>query len=149
MAATGGYAAQRRAYKGAHRGEGDEEMEEEKFELASRKMEKYEKLVAKNTEFFSTNAPEDLMFNLEKYLESTGAKYEISKDKYKVKAVLVPKDSSGSEEEQIHAKFQILQVDEDKLCMEMSRSKGDAMVFFEQFNQMKEFYGPLANATYA
>jgi len=71
-------------------------------------MEKYEKLVAKNTEFFSTNAPEDLMFNLEKYLESTGAKYEISKDKYKVKAVLVPKDSSGSEEEQIHAKFQIL-----------------------------------------
>ena len=86
MAASGGYAAQRRAYKGAHRGEGDEEAEEEKFQIPQRKIEKYLRLVNKNTEFFSSNEPEELLEMFMKYLEKSGAKFEVAKDKFKVKA---------------------------------------------------------------
>jgi hypothetical protein len=152
MATSGGYAAQRRAYRGAHRGEGDEdENEEEKFQVDSqRTVEPYERLVAKNTEFFSTNHPDEILSQLVDFLEKAGSKYDISKDKYKIKATLSPKDSSGSEDEIVHVKFNILEASKDgKMCMEMQRVRGDAIVFFEQFKMIKDFCGTIANATYA
>ena len=45
-------AVNRQGYRGAHRGEGEEE--EEKGEEAPRVIEEYAPIVAKNTEFFST-----------------------------------------------------------------------------------------------
>jgi len=49
--------ANRQGYRGAHRGEGEEE---EGKEEVPRVLEEYVKIVAKNTEFFSTYDAESL-----------------------------------------------------------------------------------------
>jgi len=76
----------RSGYRGAHRGDGDEEGEESKVEENKRQMEEYIDIgMAKNTKFFSKYDPDSLFEVFRQYVESQGYKFSPSQTKYKVK----------------------------------------------------------------
>jgi hypothetical protein len=131
--------AQRRAYRGAHRGDGDDE-EEEKIE--KRNIEEYIRVVNKNTEIFSTEDPDVLLGTIVDFADKQGYKYQVAKDKYKVKLEIL------LGEETVDMTIKISKVDANKHCIEINRTGGDQLVFFEQFKQMKEYFGDLIDATY-
>lgn len=116
-------AAQRRAYRGAHRGEGDNE-EEEKIE--KRNIEEYIKVVNKNTDMFTTEDPDVLLDIIVDFAEKQGYKYQVAKDKYKIKIEMLI-----GEEEKIDITAKISKVDANKNCIEINRTGGDQLVFFE------------------
>jgi len=64
--------AQRKAYRGHHRGDDDEAEEGKVDDFISKKrnMEEYLQIVAKNTQFFSTYDAEDLLATLADYAEA-------------------------------------------------------------------------------
>lgn len=124
--ATGGFAAQRRQYrKGTvnrsepSRGDGEEEnkygVEEQK-----RQIEEYVRLVGKNTEFFTTENPDEVLDELVGYFEEKGFKVNIAKDKYKLK-VTQPID----EEFDVEFTVRILKAAAEKYCVEFNRNGGD------------------------
>lgn len=82
--------ASRRTYrnKGADRGEGDEEEEENKYELETnkRRLTEYVRAVNKNTELFSTEDADKILNTLLDYAHEKGFKdYTVADEKYKVK----------------------------------------------------------------
>ena len=95
----------------------------------------------KNTELFSTEDPETLLNAVIDFADKQGYKYEVSKDKYKVKIEIL------LGEEKIDLTAKISKVDPNKYCLEINRTGGDQIVFFEQFKQMKEYLGDLIDAT--
>ncbi len=62
-------------------------------------LEKYERIVARNTEFFSTFSPVEIMSSLIGYLKQIKVKYKVSDKKFKIKAVLIPVQYSGAKSE--------------------------------------------------
>jgi len=52
----------------------------------------------------------------------------------------------GEEKVDITAKISKAAV--DKYCIEFNRTSGDSILFFEQFNNIKQYFGDLINATY-
>jgi len=87
-AARGGATAVgHRAYRGAHRGEGDEGEEEKKYEteVSKRNIDDYVRIVHKNTEFFSLFDAETLLGALTQYAAESGFTIDVAKDKYKAK----------------------------------------------------------------
>jgi len=107
-------------------------------------MEAYVRFVCKNTEFFSTYDAEVLLSNLIQFADAQGFKCDVSKDKYKVKiSVLL------DEGETVDLVSRILKVDDEKVCMEFSKTGCcDSLLFFDQFNKIKEYMGDYINATY-
>lgn len=68
--AAGGFVAARRQYRrGVNRGKGEEGEEENKYSLeeTKREMEEYVRIINKNTEFFSTADPNQLLDELAGY----------------------------------------------------------------------------------
>lgn len=55
----------------------------------ARKMDEYVRIIAKNTEFFSTQDPDMLLDELLHYGEQKGYKFQAAEDKYKVKMEIV------------------------------------------------------------
>ena len=106
-------------------------------------IEEYVRVVNKNTDLFSTCLPDDLLDTLVDFAEKKGFKYTVAKDKYKVKVEILEQDAGTVE---ISAK--VSKVDKDKYVVEFNRVSGDSIVFFKHFNDIKEFYGELVNATY-
>ena len=47
------------------------------------------RLVNKNTEFFTTELPEDILDELTGYFEEKGFKFQVAKDRYKVKVEIL------------------------------------------------------------
>ena len=138
--------AQRRAYRGAHRGEGEEEHEEEKFEIdeSKRHLGEYVRVINKNTEIFSTADPSILLEALLGYIKMMGySQYQVSKDKYKVKLSFISKKDEEGE-----MKIEVLSVGKDKVCVDFTKLQGDCLVFFKEFNQIKDYLADLADATY-
>lgn len=135
--ATGGYAAQRRQYrKGTvNRSEATAGVEESKFNIEEQKrdLEEYVRLVNKNTEFFTTEAAEDVWAELLGYFEEKGYTFTPAADKYKLKVV-----QPLSEDQEIDYTVRILKASHDKLCVEFNRNGGDQFEFFKQFNVVKE-----------
>jgi len=111
--------AQRRAYRGAHRGEGEEEHEEEKFEIdeSKRHLGEYVRVINKNTEIFSTANPSIILEALLGYIKMMGySKYQVSKDKYKVKLSFISKKDEEGE-----MKIEVLGVGKDKVCVDFTK----------------------------
>lgn len=51
-------------------------------------------------------------------------------------------------EEKIEITANITKAAADKYCIEFNRKSGDSILFFEQFKNIKEYFGELINATY-
>lgn len=120
--ASGGYVAARRQYRHViKRGEGAEG-EESKFDVeeTKRQIEEYVRLVNKNTEFFTTTDPSEMLEELAGYFEEKGYKFQISKDKYKIKVLIT---IEGDEPVEITVK--ILKAAPEKYCVEFNRTNGD------------------------
>ena len=91
---------------------------------------------------FSTYDPDTLLDTLVDYAEKQGYKYQVAKDKYKVKLEIL----LGEEKVDITAK--ISKVSADKYAIEFVRTGGDSIIFFDQFKNIKEYFSDLDNATY-
>jgi hypothetical protein len=44
-------------------------------------------------------------------------------------------------------RIEILEVDEDKVCIDISKGDGDLMAFFNEFNYLKDYLGNIVDAT--
>ena len=125
--ATGGYSASRRVYrKAVNRGNVEEGEEESKYDVEEsiREIEEYVRFVNKNTEFFSTANPNELLNELAGYFEEKGYKFDIAKDKYKVKVAMIEGNDS------IEMTVKILKATPEKYCVEFNRTSGDQLLFF-------------------
>lgn len=92
----------RRVYKsmGVHRGKEEEGAEEAKHDLVVRRCDQYFDAVKKNTEFFSSLAPEELFGQIAGELQDQGHTVTLDAKKYKLKATLKPAVEEGEEEEE-------------------------------------------------
>lgn len=136
---------QRRAYRGAHRGDADDE-EEKKFEIADtkRNIEEYVRVINKNTELFSTAEADAILETILNYIEDMGYdKYTVSKDKYKIKLHFITKEGEEGE-----MKIELLQAGENKVCIDFTKAEGDYLTFTKEFNAIRDYVGELADATY-
>lgn len=81
-AATGGFVAGRRQYKKGtvNRSHGTDGEEEQKYGLeeSKRQIEEYVRLFNKNTEFFTTECPENILEEILGYFEEKGYKTEVA-----------------------------------------------------------------------
>lgn len=96
----------------------------------------------KNTELFSTSDADTLLDTIVDFAEKQGYKYQVAKDKYKVKLEIL----LGEEKIDISAK--ISKAAADKYCIEFNRTGGDSMLFYDQFKNIKEYFGDLIDTTY-
>lgn len=91
---------------------------------------------------FSSYDADTLLDTIVDFAEAQGYKYVVAKDKFKVKLEIL----CGEEKVELTAKISKAGV--DKYCIEFNRTSGDSMLFFTQFNTIKEYFGDLINATY-
>ena len=100
----------------------------------------YVSVVSKLTEFMTTQSPDDLLDELAGYFEERQAKYEIAKDKYKIKVQLV------EDEQLLQMVVYILKADAGKYCVEFNRTCGDQLLFFKAFTGIKEAFDDIVDA---
>ncbi len=91
------------------------------------------RLVNKNTEFFTTEAPEEVFEELLGYFEEKGYQVAAAADKYKLKVTQII-----SEEQDLEYTIRILRAAPQKYCVEFNRNGGDQLEFFKQFNTAKD-----------
>lgn len=143
-AASGGAAhGGRRAYKGAHRGDADEEGAElTSTDILSKKrvLDEYVGIVSKNTEFFTKAEPDVILQTLIDFVEAKGAKLTIADGKYKAKTSIL------TEDDRVDIKMEITKFETDKFAVEFSKGYGDQLAFFEHFNTIKDYFGELIDA---
>lgn len=109
-----------------------------KSEEENKTLPQYTPIVKKNTELFSIYSAETLIDALKAFCAEKSLQFEILKDKYKV-VIKVP-----GEETEVHCK--ILSYNEDTNCLEVNRTKGGCMHFYEQFNHLRDFLGDLVTS---
>jgi hypothetical protein len=71
-------------------------------------------------------------------------KFKLSKDKYKIKEL----QFITKEGEQGEMTIEILKVDDKKVCVDFTKTDGDALVFYKEFGNLKDYLGDIADATY-
>jgi len=95
------------------------------------------------------------------YAEVKGRDLKLSDNKYKLKLTLV-KDKNTEEaqtaavakakenavEEEVEITINILRADKDKYCIEFIRNGGDPLLFFDKFEEIKDYIGELIDTTY-
>ncbi len=107
-------------------------------------MDPYERIVHRNTEFFSTEKEDVLMQELIQYADSQGYKVTLAKDKFKAKVAVLLEGG-----EVVEIKANIMKVDENKVCVEFSKGGDyDSMKFYEEYAKIKEYMDDYNNATY-
>lgn len=172
MIAAGGHGVGRRQYKNLTVFRSDEEESKDKYEVSvsTRVLDDYIRLVHKNTEFFSTINPDELLGELAYFLQERGQKVRIDDKKFKLHATLnIDFGQEGDDEEKneddedmdeeekkkeeedqaIDMTVKILRVKEnEKFCVEFTRTGGDQLLFFNAFNTIRDALADLANSSY-
>ncbi len=141
--AAGGQVAGRRAYKGAHRGDEEEEGADlTATDILSKKrmLDEYMPIVARNTQFFTAAEPDVILQTLIDFAESKGVKLEVSEVKYKAKTSIL------TEEDRVDLTMTILRVDPKKYCVEFTKGYGDQLAFYEHYNTVKDYFGDLIDS---
>lgn len=87
----------------------------------------------KNTEFFTTEAPEEVFAELLGYFEEKGFKLAAAADKFKLKV-----NQPIAEDQELEYTVRILKAAPEKYCVEFNRNGGDQLEFFKQFNTVKD-----------
>lgn len=150
MAAAGGAGASRRVYKnvGAHRGdEGDDRSgegkeEEAKHELSvaasKRTIETYTEVVKKNTEFFTSETPENLINEIGGLFQELGHIVVLDAKKYKFKVTLKQDDGTEESTAPVELTVKILDASNGRFCVEFNRTGGDQLQFFDEFIKVRD-----------
>lgn len=75
------------------------------------------------------------------YFEIKGYKFEAAKGRYKTKLQI------GSDAELVEMTIKVLKAGEEKVCIDFSRTGGDQIKFYEQFNDIKDYLGSYIDAS--
>jgi len=134
--ATGGFVGGRRQYKKGtvNRSHGDNG-EEEKYNIDDQKrtLDEYVRVINKNTEFFTTENPDEVLDEILGYFAEKGYKTACAKDKYKVKVEIL-----SEEQAPVDITIKISKAAADKYCVEFTRTSGDQLDFLKVFQKIKE-----------
>jgi hypothetical protein len=85
-----------------------------------------------------SNVEADLLFaELIDYANDTSSLVEVSKDKYKITLQFQVKIEASTFPVEIIAK--ILKVDDDKVCIELKKTDGELMAFYNQYDAIEEY----------
>lgn len=114
------------------RGEGasEEPEEEQRFADIDLPMKSFDAddYTGKQTQFFSTSRPVEIMRDLLAFLEQSEAKdLKFSDDTYKVSCAARP---------DLEVKCRVLAVDAQTVCVDFSRKRGDQLAFFEWYAEV-------------
>ena len=145
---------------GAHRGEsGDQRVymsgsaqieEESKNDYIYLQLGKYEPGTYKTTQIMTKQDPGVVFSAIIDELTKTDTAFSVDDKKFKItytkaKEQEVPDEESKDEEEfivpmpeQVSLAIRLLKVNEEQTCIDISRTKGSAMFFFEEANSLKE-----------
>ena len=116
----------------------DEEM---KIPELNRKCAEYIPEFKRYTEFFSTSSVDDLFKTVGIYAKENAKSFEFDDEEYSATMKL------SSDTTPVELKVNILQVDEDKHCIEVVKEKGERFAFSAAYNDIKKFFGGHANTT--
>lgn len=109
--------------------------------MMDREPQEYSKNCNKVTQFFSNSTLQDLFTTMCGYASLMTQDIKYSKKSFKCKLHIM------NEESKLGMKILILKVkDEDKYCVEFSKTEGDIFQFNEQFHIAKEYFGGHVNA---
>lgn len=109
--------------------------EEEKYSLddPKRVLEEYVRVVNKNTEFFTTENPDEVLDEILGYFDEKGYKAACAKDKYKVKVEIL-----SEEQAPVDICIKIMKAAADKYCVEFIRTEGDQLDFLKVYQKIKD-----------
>ena len=119
--------------------------EEAKFEADAeslmkpkKTLESYERIFANKTEFFSTYNPDMIEEALCEHLrQKENVEPVVNEKKYKTKFTLKTQDQ-GDQEQETEICIRILQVDDQRVCVEFNKVRGNQTRFHEHFNEFKK-----------
>merc|ERR1711988_213257 len=95
----------------------------------------YEKVFAKNTEFFSSCNPDTIEEALVEHLRKISIEPKINNEKYKIKYSYVQTNQDETKET-IEVCVRILKVGDDQVCVEFTKLSGPNVLFHENFNEL-------------
>lgn len=111
---------------------------------------------------FSTHNPDAILESLLEYAEVKGRDLKLSDNKYKLRLTLIKdrspedetpaiakaKENTAEGEDAVELTINILKADSSKYCIEFIKNGGDALLFFEKFEEIKDYIGELIDTTY-
>jgi serine/threonine protein kinase len=115
-------------------------------------MKPYNPNLAKTTAFFTDYTPEQILKELTDSLSSNAIAYNISDKTWKV--TFTKTRDEGSEEskegeqvirEQASIQIELLDAGDGKVCVEFKRKQGSSMIFYDQFNMLRDEIGHCNN----
>lgn len=119
--------------------------EEAKFEAdveslmkPKKALENYEQLFAHTTEFFSSYNPDMIEEALHEHLrQKENVEPVTNEKKYKTKFVLKSQDQ-GDQQQETEMCVRILKADDQTVCVEFTKVRGNQVRFTEHFNEFKK-----------
>ena len=120
---------------------GEEAKEDVKIPDFERNCAEYIPEFKRYTEFFSTSSVDDLFKTVGIYAKENAKSFEFDDEEYSATMKL------SSDTTPVELKVNILQVDEDKHCIEVVKEKGERFAFSAAYNDIKKFFGGHANTT--
>lgn len=120
-----------------HRSLGDEEEDN----IIRKVLPYIQTVFKKKTEFFSTFSADDLLQATLAFAMHLGKESELDNKEYKVTL------KNNSEEDSCGLTIQILKVDEEKHCVEVTRIKGGKLEFLDTYRKIKGFFGGMVKAS--
>merc|ERR1712014_168013 len=115
-------------------------------------MKPYNPQLAKTTAFFSFYTPVQILKELTDSLNSNNVSYNISNTNWKV--TFIKTREEGNEEtkegeqvirEQASIQIELLDAGDGKVCVEFKRKQGSSMIFYDQFNMLRDEIGHCNN----
>ena len=157
LMAAGGVSRRQFRTVGVHRGDDEEEAKERGEEI--RVAEPYIPGLKTNGVFFSSLLPQELMGEINGYLEDKKCKVAVDEKRYKLKATVKSleddeEEGSGDEADQnkeedsgaVQLSVKILEVEaQKKYCVEFNRIDGDALVYYQIVQKIRDDLADLAN----
>ena len=106
-------------------------------------MKPYNAELTKTTSFFTDYSPESILKLLTDSLAKTNTVYEISNKTWKVTYKKTREDDKGETtdlviKEQAIIQIELFDADNQRICVEFKRKQGSSMVFYDQFNMLRD-----------
>jgi len=106
-------------------------------------MKPYNAELTKTTAFFTDYSPESILKLLTDSLANSSTPYEISNKTWKVTYTKSREDDKKEEKdvvikEQAVIQIELFDADNQRICVEFKRKQGSSMVFYDQFNMLRD-----------
>jgi len=106
-------------------------------------MKPYNADLAKTTAFFTDYSPESILKLLTDSLNSYNTPYEISNKTWKLNYTKTREEDKKEEsglvmKEQAVIQIELFDAGNQRICVEFKRKQGSSMVFYDQFNMLRD-----------